>query len=225
MAGRFPDPATSPSRFVSDGSAQPYRLSWPQLNGLEVGVAPAAPPGAQLSWATGTMTVREGNRLLGTVPIAKPDEPMGNPYAHGVLDIDLLPGYHPLTLDYSGDANFQPNRATVSVDIPNAEVIASVPGSPVDGQPYTVEVQVVPLPGVSGIPTGKVRNAEDFAQPSFEATLDAHGRATITMQQRPSSSSSTNPISAHLFIEYLGDSTFVPSRTLVQFTILPSTAA
>ncbi|MCK9899060.1 hypothetical protein MXD63_03065 [Frankia sp. Cpl3] len=191
-------------------------------SGIVVGVVPVSDRASQLPGATGTLTVHEGGKLLGTVTTERKG---WDPYATGELDVDLPPGYHSLALDYSGDANYQPNRATVSANTSNVEVIASVPGSLVDGQPSTVEVQVVPLPGITGIPTGKVRNEDDFGLPPFEVTLDARGRATITIEGRPANPYITEPRQGHAYIEYLGDSTFVPNRTLVLFTVLPSTAA
>lgn len=194
----------------------------PNGEGIWVSVEPVDGDASLLPGATGTVTVSEGGKLLGVAAIERKG---WDPYATGELDVDLPPGYHSLTLDYSGDVNYQPKRATASVDTPNVEVIASVPASVVDGQPCIIEVQVVPIPGTAGTPTGNVRNQEDLGLPPFEATLDAHGRATITIQDRPANPHVTEPKQGHVYIEYLGDSTFVPSRTLVLFTLLPSTAA
>ncbi|CUU54090.1 Ig-like domain (group 3) [Parafrankia irregularis] len=193
----------------------------PDGEGIWVEVVPVSDRSSLLPAATGTVTVHEGDKLLGTVTIEKKGS---DPFATGELDVDLPPGYHSLTLDYGGDVNYQPNRATTPVNTPNVEVIASAPGSFVDGQSYTIEVQVVPVAGITGTPTGRIRNTENLALPPFEAALDSQGRATITIPEKPARPYITEPSQGHVYIEYTGDSTFVPNRAMILFTVLPSTA-
>ncbi|WP_018504473.1 hypothetical protein [Parafrankia discariae] len=69
----------------------------------------------------------EGNTLLGEVTVGHRER---DPYSMGSLDVDLSPGYHTLTLDYSGDENYRPDRRTMAVDIPNAQITLRSPDRP-----------------------------------------------------------------------------------------------
>lgn len=190
-----------------------------RAGGIDVGVVVVG--GFSTPWPTGTIKVYEGNTLLGEVTISHGDM---DPYSMGHLDIKLSPGYHSLTLDYSGDENYRPDRRTMAADIPNAQIVASIPGSTVVwAESYTVDIQVNAIPGTSGTPTGKVRNQEDFGLPSFEATLDSNGHATLTIDPSWSGTAPfTSPRLNAISIEYLGDTTFVPTRVRVEFTEVPN---
>ncbi|MCK9902413.1 hypothetical protein MXD63_20325 [Frankia sp. Cpl3] len=190
-----------------------------RAGGIDVGVVVVG--GFSTPWPTGIINVYEGNALLGKVAISHSDM---EPYSMGHLDIAFAPGYHTLTLDYSGDENYRPDRRTMAADIPNAQIIASVPGSTVVfAESYTVDVQVKAVPGVSGTPTGKIRNRENFGLPSFEATLDANGRATLTIDPSWSGTAPfTSPRPAAILLEYLGDAGFVPTSVMVEFTEIPN---
>ncbi|CUU60557.1 Ig-like domain (group 3) [Parafrankia irregularis] len=224
-----PTTPTTPAPTTSQPSASPSAADTRiavqaagnvRQGGIDVGVATV--PGAGTPWPTGTIKVYEGSALLGTVTIKHGDM---DPYSMGGLDITLAPGYHTLTLDYSGDATYRPDRRTMAANIANAQIIASIPGGTVVwAESYSVDIEVKGLPGVSGTPSGKVRNRENFGLPSFEATLDANGRATLEIDPSWSGTAPfTAPRANAIFIEYLGDDDFVPTTLMVEFTEVPNT--
>ncbi|WP_018504474.1 hypothetical protein [Parafrankia discariae] len=70
-----------------------------------------------------------------------------------------------------------------------------------------------------------MRNQENFGLPSFEATLDANGHATLTIDPSWSGTAPfTSPRPNAIFVEYLGDTSFVPTRVMVEFTEVPNAA-
>jgi hypothetical protein len=170
---------------------------------------------------TGTFLIHEGSTLIGQVNVAY--DPTDGYYG-GHFNLTLAPGRHSFTYDYSGDANYQPAHDTGKIDVTNVTVTASVPGGTVVlGQPITVDVQVSPIPGVTGIPTGKVSNDSSFAFDTFEATLDATGHATLTVQPSPYlTSGTTRQDNYPIYINYAGDDKFTPWRVMVLFAFLPT---
>jgi hypothetical protein len=66
---------------------------WGSLFELNAAVIPVAPGGGA---PTGTLTFRDGNKVIGTISLSQ----------GGTLDLRLLKGKHTLTVSYSGDSDF-----------------------------------------------------------------------------------------------------------------------
>lgn len=215
-------PPTSPSPTTTSNSRRAVYLGGNYSNGVfSVGVIPyGGNPNPAL---TGTFLIHEGSTLIGQVNVAY--DPTDGYYG-GHFNLALPPGRHTLTYDYSGDANYQPAHDTGVIDVNNVKMVASVPGGTVVwGDPFTVDVQVNPIPGFTGVPTGKITSDESFAFFGAEATLDATGHATLTVQPAPGVAGGTTRQDDYpIYINYEGDTTFTASRALVVFSFVPAPA-
>jgi uncharacterized repeat protein (TIGR01451 family) len=157
---------------------------------------------------TGTVTFFDGGSPLGTVTL-----PFAGPATFTAFG--LVAGTHPITVTYSGDANFIGSTAAYSQAVSKADTVTSVPSSvppAVFGQSVTLMAFVSLSPSApvgAGSPTGSV-NFFDSGTPIGTGNL-VGGIATYT-----TSSLSVGP---HLITAiYPGNSNFNLSGTLSSVT-------
>lgn len=179
------------------------------------GTGQPRPTGSVLLWDGGDVNLI-GEAELATDPLSE--------NSSAIFTYDLSPGEHTLHARYLGDQNYQTLDIWNSIQIRNVEIAARVMGTPIDGRPFTIEIQVSPVLDTAGTPTGKVRNRADHGIASFEATLDGNGRATLVIEPTVAGVPAVAPRSAHITIEYLGAGPFLKTEVLVEYTVLPAPA-
>jgi hypothetical protein len=109
----------------------------------------AAPPGAGMP--TGTVAFLDGGTSLGTAVLVN---------GVAAIQASLLPGIHPISVTYAGDANFDPAGPSntlsqvVAKSTPSTSLIAS-PAASVWGQPVSLGASVSTSVGL-GAPAGTV---------------------------------------------------------------------
>ena len=144
----------------------------------------------------GTVTLREGATVLGTLPLD------GTGPADFALSFKA--GDHSLVATYEGFGMHTPSTSAPLVqhaDKGNAAVqITTAPNPSVDNQPVTVTVQVTAVAPASGVPTGTVTISVD-GTPQPAGTLNASGAYSTTL---PPLAAGTHTISA----TYSGDAEF-----------------
>ncbi|RNL62268.1 Ig-like domain repeat protein [Nocardioides marmoriginsengisoli] len=112
--------------------------------------------GAWFSTA-GSVTFRDGNQVLGTVPVA-----FSTPVSFKTADLGS--GAHQLTATWSGGIGFPPVRSAAvehRVASPTVTTLATSNATPQYGQPITWKATVKPSPATAGTPSGDVQFAVD----------------------------------------------------------------
>ncbi|MCK9902177.1 hypothetical protein CC117_29455 [Parafrankia colletiae] len=123
--------------------------------------------------------------------------------------VSLAPGVHRMTAAYSGNEFYQPFGFSGGTTIQNGRLEVTPPERIVAGEPFTVRVKVVPINGATGTPSGTVRLSHGFWPDQATATLDGTGSAIVTLTA--SFPSGNTPSALVMYVEYLGDGTFLPN--------------
>ena len=121
---------------------------------------------------TGTVTFRDGERVLGTAPLDHGGQA-------GVTVTDLAAGEHDVRADYAGDTNFAPSSATLHQTVGRATTSTTVISSAASaafGAVVTLEATV--RADIPGPPTGTV-TFRDGTSPLGTVALDATGVARL----------------------------------------------
>lgn len=122
----------------------------PAIFGQAVTLTASVTPIAQGVWApTGTVRLKDGSTLLGSVPLAAGKA--------AVTTSALSAGSHSITFEYLGDANFRAKTSAVytqSVKIPTTTNLTASSTTPRAGTPVDFSVNVVAASSVAGTPTG-----------------------------------------------------------------------
>ncbi|HKR28029.1 MAG TPA: Ig-like domain repeat protein, partial [Acidobacteriaceae bacterium] len=174
-------------------------------SGIHVLLGQGVPP-------TGTLTYFLGNTTLGSAPLycCDPPPPFPTPYLYldGSIKVNNLPvGADTITVQYSGDANYNPltfQAFTITVT-PAANMSLSVTPQPVTNNTFTVTANVAGSAGQPA-PTGTVQftvNNGDLG--SGNATI-ANASASYTFTIAPPPGTTSVSVSAY----YRGDSNYAP---------------
>src|SRR5205085_1305952 len=125
---------------------------------------------------SGTVTFLDGTATLATATLDGTGKAATTTAA-------LAVGPHTLTVSYAGDANFQSNTSTAVTQTVNktatSAALTSSVGSPVAGQPLTLNASVAVVSPGAGVPTGSVTFA-DGGTTIGTAPLDGTGHAAFT---------------------------------------------
>jgi hypothetical protein len=165
LAGGFdPEPASAPTDMLAS-SATPATFGQPVTFTVTINSRAADVP-------TGTVTFRDGERVLGTTPLDHGGQA-------GVTVTDLAAGEHEIRADYAGDTNFAPSAATLHQTVgratTNTTVISSA-ASAAFGAVVTLEATV--RADIPGQPTGTV-TFRDGTSPLGTVALDSTGVARV----------------------------------------------
>jgi len=188
---------------------------------------PACPNGSCTLYSTlpmsptGTVTFTFGNTTLGTAPVL-PDS--GNLFASTAnFTVSTLPlGKDAVTASYSGDANYNPTTATLTVVVENAAALSAVANpSSINQAEFTAITAMVT--GVNGlpVPTGKVT----FAAPTGSLHIWGDTKALIngSATSIPLAGQPFNVGTVAVDVSYSGDSTYGPADITVNFTLTQGT--
>lgn len=164
---------------------------------------------------TGTFTIfDDGNQLPATLGQAgngiiypAPDSPYVWVTFGGNLDFTLPgpAGPHMLTLNYSGDSNYQPSTSgpfPVTEVYPTTLQLTPSATTIIDGQPLTVTAQIVPSQNAGVAPSGSV-TFNLYGNP-FRMVPVVNGQAQITL-------TTLSPTTALIGAAYSGDSNYMDS--------------
>ena len=102
---------------------------------------------------TGTLTLSDNGSTLATVNLATATPNSSGYYALTVPG-GLPAGSNALIVSYSGDSNYAASSATASLTVNDDSLSLSYSTVASVGQPYTVNVGIVTVAGVTAIPTG-----------------------------------------------------------------------
>ena len=172
---------------------------------------------------TGTVTV-----LYGTTYTSLPATLTSGSYSVTITP-NSLPGGTPdtLTVQYSGDANYNSASTTTSVDVifytvltPTVKVTTAPPATQTidSGSPVLVTVTVT---GSGTTPSGQVTLSGGGYTSSSPATL-VNGVGTFSIPANTLSSSPNFPTSDTLTAEYLGDANYAQAAGTVTLTVTQS---
>ncbi|MGW3010143.1 Ig-like domain repeat protein [Streptomyces sp. NPDC001219] len=170
----------------------------------------AAPPAA--GTPTGTVTVDFGD---GTAPVTAPLTDGTAVLTHAYTSAPLSP--FPVTVTYSGDANFTQSVGTGTHSVEQAATTTTVTAAPdpsVTGESVTVTVS--PTAPASGTPTGPVTFDFGDGSPVLTAQL-VNGTVTVT---HPYTSVSGSPYT--ITAVYLGDANYAASEDTVVHAVAPA---
>jgi hypothetical protein len=154
---------------------------------------------------TGTVTFKDVDTILGTVPV--------DGTGHAVfVTADLGVGSHAITASYDGDGNFAGSTSAILTQVVSADLTATTTAlstsvaSAVYGQSVTLTATVTPTSGLA-VPTQTV-TFKDGDTVLGTASLDAQGRAVLVISQL---SAGSHRITA----SYSGDPSFTASTSPV----------
>jgi hypothetical protein len=175
-------PAATTTALAVDELAGPAVV---QLTATVTAVAPGA------GTPTGTVTFRDGSRVLGTGTLDQ------NGQAFLLLESGLAPGTNSLTASYGGDGNFKTSTSaatlvTVTAPAATATALSTSTRSAVFGQPVTLTATVT---SSAGTPAGVVTFFEN-GNVLGSAALNGAGQATFTVSPGPGSHSLTASFTA-----------------------------
>jgi hypothetical protein len=132
---------------------------------------PNAPP-------TGTVTFRDGERVLGAVPLDESGEAR-------ITVADLTAGEHDIRADYSGDANFAPSSAALRQSVGRATtrttIVLSAASAAPGGLGAAVTLDATVSADTLGTATGSV-TFRDGTAVLGTAPLDPEGRARLSTE-------------------------------------------
>ena len=189
---------TSDGKAETSVSGEDQQVFDGQAVSIPVTVDPAA--------ATGTVTAKDGDTVVGSATLAGDAATID--IAAGLLDV----GGHTLTLVYSGDAAFEGSEGQVVVTVnPLATTTTTATaGDMVYGTAGSVAVTVTSSSAVTG---GSVQLLEGAAEIAT-GTLGADGKVTLAIP------GTALTVGSHtLTVTYLGDSASKPSQTNVGVTV------
>ena len=155
---------------------------------------------------SGTLTLSDNGSALASVNLAT-----ATPTSSGFLALSVpagLPkGSNVLTVGYSGDANYAPSTGTATLTVNDDSLSLLYATSATAGQPYTVNVGIVPVAGVTAAPTGTLSLLEGS---TILATINL-GQATLVNGRYALTVPSGLAAGTHsLKVVYSGDGTFTP---------------
>ncbi len=151
---------------------------------------------------TGTVSVLENGSIVATAPV-------GGRITQ-IPIVDVGPGQHTYTAQYSGDANYAPLSFGSLTISGTTTALVSTPALPVYGQPVTLTATVS---SDAGTPAGSVAFLDGSASLGT-AQLDGSGVASITV---PSLNAGSHALTAN----YSGGSIFEASSTSLALTVAP----
>lgn len=195
-------------------------------SGIHVLLGQGVPP-------TGTLTYFVGNTNLGAAPLhcCDPPPPYPTPYLYldGSIKVNNLPvGTDTITVQYSGDANYNPltfQAFTITVT-PGANLSVSVTPQPVINNTFTVTANVTGAAGQPA-PTGNVQFTVNSGSLGSGSATIANGTASYTFTIAPPPGTTSVTLDTY----YKGDSNYAPvgTQTTVNigqpFSLAPAPAA
>jgi hypothetical protein len=192
-------------------------LLYGQPTGFDIRVAGASGVGA----ATGTVTVKDGMRPLGTFPLAQ----------GGVafVQVDGLPsatgmevGKHSFTVVYNGDNSFKAaTSAPIRLDVIKKTpitLITPIPSTVTAGAPMELSLLVgaagLALPAGVDLPSGSVQVFADDKPISAQIPVVFHGPEGTGAAQAVFTATFSTPGVHNLALHYSGDSNYSPVRSI-----------
>lgn len=161
-------PSTSTQLTLRVGPPQPSLTSMsvdqnPSAAGERVTLAASVTSAAGFGVATGTMTFRDGQQALGTVPLAALAGPGGGggPPEQVSLSVPLSAGTHSLNAAYSGDGNLSASVSAawiqvVGQKIPTATNVTSTANPALSGATTLLSATVTPTAPTASLPSGSL---------------------------------------------------------------------
>jgi hypothetical protein len=194
--------AASTSVTISKAATSIYHIPTPWVPG-QIAIIPAsltAPMSGGFPTPSGTMTVREGSTVIGTIAAT----------GGGLVTYTWPePGTYDVTIEYPGDANYEPSSYTygqiIAKPLPSIVIELTPPSNIIAGSPVTLR-------------------ASSFASPQITGTIrfyvDNVLRATVPLSQGTAETQTTFDWGMHeVRASYGGDATWREQDVYRQVTI------
>lgn len=177
--------------------------------GQDVKLKAVVKPESGAAKPTGSVTFKEGQTTLGTVPLALVGT---TETAKLTVTGGLGLGTHTITASYAGSSTFEASSSMVNVTVAKGSTLSTLTVTPVTGNPgkSTIAVAVTAVAPAKGVPSGLVTFVVDTQAPQvFSLTGAGKFQFTVTF-----AAGSTHTVK----VNYGGDSLFNSSTATRNFT-------